>query len=140
MSEEPKQERAKIENEQEGPELSDEQLGEASGSSPAYDKIHWTYTPLDKDPASSSEDLTLKDQTGDDGKNQSLDRADGWIRSKGSGQLVPSLDSDPSPYVVPVLGQHDVAYFGQDRIHDALDKDTPQRWPVEKKPCPPARV
>ncbi len=33
-----------------------------------------------------------------------------------------------------------VAYFQQDRIHDALDKDTPQRRPVEKKPCPEAKV
>jgi hypothetical protein len=31
-----------------------------------------------------------------------------------------------------------VAYFRQDRIHDALGKDTPHRRPVEKKPCPEA--
>ena len=33
-----------------------------------------------------------------------------------------------------------VAYFEQDRIYDALDKDTPQRRPIEKKPCSEATV
>lgn len=33
-----------------------------------------------------------------------------------------------------------VDYFEQDRIHDALDKDTPQRRPVEKKPYSAATV
>jgi hypothetical protein len=33
-----------------------------------------------------------------------------------------------------------VAYFQQDRIHDALGKDTPHRRPVEKKPCSEATV
>jgi hypothetical protein len=33
-----------------------------------------------------------------------------------------------------------VAYFHQDRIHDALGKDAPHRRAVEKKPCPEATV
>ena len=33
-----------------------------------------------------------------------------------------------------------IAYFQQDRIHDALDKDTPNRRPVEKKPNPRATM
>jgi hypothetical protein len=33
-----------------------------------------------------------------------------------------------------------VVYFHQDRIHDALNKDTPHRRPVEQKSCPEATV
>jgi transposase len=33
-----------------------------------------------------------------------------------------------------------VAYFHQDRIHDSLEKDTPNRRPVEHKPSPSATV
>ena len=36
---------------------------------------------------------------------------------------------------------HDyVNYYHQDRIHDSLEKDTPNRRPIEKKPCPDASV
>jgi transposase InsO family protein len=38
------------------------------------------------------------------------------------------------------LVQDYVAYFQQDRIHDALGKDTPHRRQVENKPCPEATV
>ncbi len=50
-------------------------------------------------------------------------------------------------HVIPINERHlrrlvreYVAYFQQDRIHDALGKDTPNRRPVEKKPCPKAKV
>ena len=33
-----------------------------------------------------------------------------------------------------------VAYFREDRIHDSLGKDTPNRRPVEKQPCPKATI
>jgi hypothetical protein len=33
-----------------------------------------------------------------------------------------------------------INYYQDDRIHDALDKDAPNRRPVEKKPCPEATV
>jgi transposase InsO family protein len=33
-----------------------------------------------------------------------------------------------------------VAYYQEDRIHDALDKDAPNQRPVENKPCPEATV
>lgn len=33
-----------------------------------------------------------------------------------------------------------VSYFHEDRIHDGLGKDTPNRRPVQKKPCPEATV
>ena len=36
---------------------------------------------------------------------------------------------------------HDyISYFHEDRIHDSLDKDTPNRRPVETKPHPEARL
>jgi len=40
---------------------------------------------------------------------------------------------------VPLVREY-VAYFQQDRIHDALRKDTPHRRAVEKKPYPEATV
>ena len=33
-----------------------------------------------------------------------------------------------------------VSYFHEDRIHDSLGKDTPNRRPVEMQPCPEATV
>jgi hypothetical protein len=33
-----------------------------------------------------------------------------------------------------------VSYYHQDRIHDSLEKDTPNRRPVEPKPSPDAVV
>ncbi len=33
-----------------------------------------------------------------------------------------------------------VSYYHQDRIHDSLEKDTPNRRPVEHKPSPNAVV
>ena len=33
-----------------------------------------------------------------------------------------------------------VSYYHQDRIHDSLDKDTPNQRPVEPRPAPDATV
>src|ERR1700733_2021391 len=33
-----------------------------------------------------------------------------------------------------------VAYFQEDRIHDALEKDTPNHLPIEKRPSPTATI
>jgi hypothetical protein len=50
-------------------------------------------------------------------------------------------------HIIPLNDEHlrrlirdYVAYFHQDRIHDALSKDTPHRRPVENKPCPQATL
>ena len=50
-------------------------------------------------------------------------------------------------HVIPLNDEHlrrlvrdYVAYFHQDRIHDALSKDTPHCRPVENKPCPQATL
>jgi putative transposase len=50
-------------------------------------------------------------------------------------------------HVIPLNEQHlrrlvrdYVVYYQEDRIHDALGKDTPNLRPVEKKPSPEARV
>ena len=50
-------------------------------------------------------------------------------------------------HVIPLNEQHlrrlvrdYVSYFHEDRIHDSLDKDAPNRRPVEKKSCPNAAV
>jgi len=50
-------------------------------------------------------------------------------------------------HVIPLNEQHlrrlvrdYVSYFHEDRIHDSLGKDTPNRRPVEKKPSPEAAV
>ncbi len=50
-------------------------------------------------------------------------------------------------HVIPLNEQHlrrlvrdYVSYFHEDRIHDSLGKDTPNRRPVEKKSCPNAAV
>lgn len=50
-------------------------------------------------------------------------------------------------FVIPLNEEHlrrlvreYICYFHEDRIHDGLGKDTPNRRPVEKKPCPEATV
>jgi hypothetical protein len=50
-------------------------------------------------------------------------------------------------HVIPLNEQHlrrlvrdYVSYFHEDRIHDSLGKDTPNRRPVEQKPSPNAFV
>jgi transposase InsO family protein len=50
-------------------------------------------------------------------------------------------------HVIPLNEEHlrrlvrdYVSYFHEDRIHDGLGKDTPNRRPVQKKPCPEATV
>jgi transposase InsO family protein len=50
-------------------------------------------------------------------------------------------------HVIPLNEQHlrrlvrdYVSYFHEDRIHDSLGKDTPNRRPVEMQPCPEATV
>jgi hypothetical protein len=50
-------------------------------------------------------------------------------------------------HIIPLNEQHlrrlmrdYVNYYHDDRIHDSLDKDTPNRRPVESKPSPGARV
>ena len=50
-------------------------------------------------------------------------------------------------HMIPLNEQHlrrlvrdYVSYFHEDRIHDSLGKDTPNRRPVEKQPCPEATV
>jgi len=50
-------------------------------------------------------------------------------------------------HVIPLNEQHlrrlvrdYVSYFHEDRIHDSLGKDTPNRRPVENQPCPEAAV
>ena len=50
-------------------------------------------------------------------------------------------------FVIPLNEEHlrrlvreHICYFHEDRIHDGLDKDTPNGRPVEKKPCPEATV
>jgi putative transposase len=50
-------------------------------------------------------------------------------------------------YVIPLNEEHlrrlvrdYVSYFHEDRIHDSLGKDTPNRRPVERKPSPQATV
>ena len=50
-------------------------------------------------------------------------------------------------HVIALNGQHlrrlirdYVSYYHQDRIHDSLEKDTPDRRPIEQKPSPHATV
>jgi transposase InsO family protein len=50
-------------------------------------------------------------------------------------------------HVIPLNEEHlrrlvrdYVSYFHEDRIHDGLGKDTPNRRPVQKQPCPEATV
>jgi putative transposase len=50
-------------------------------------------------------------------------------------------------HVIPLNEEHlrrlirdYISYFHEDRIHDGLGKDTPNRRPVQTKPCPEATV
>ena len=43
------------------------------------------------------------------------------------------------PHLRRVIGEY-VKYHHEDRIHDSLDKDVPNRRPVENRPCASAAV
>ena len=43
------------------------------------------------------------------------------------------------PHLRRLIGEY-VIYYHQDRIHDALQKDTPNRRPIECRPCESAAV
>jgi len=63
-----------------------------------------------------------------------------WSHSIGCRREVPD-------HVIPLNEQHlrrlvrdYVAYFQEDRIHDSLDKDKPNRRPAEMQPCAETKV
>jgi transposase InsO family protein len=104
----------------------------------------YRYVILDRDTKFDAEVVAFLKSTGFEPKRTSI--ASPWQNGVVE-RWVGSCRRQLLDHVVPLneghlrrLVREYVAYFHQDRIHDALGKDTPHRRAVEKKPCPEATV
>ena len=104
----------------------------------------YRYVLLDRDAKFNADVVDFLKATGLKPKRTSI--ASPWQNGIAE-RWVGSCRRELLDHVIPLNERHlrrllreYVDYFEQDRIHDALDKDTPPRRPVEKKPCPEATV
>jgi transposase InsO family protein len=104
----------------------------------------YRYVILDRDAKFNADVVSFLKETGLKPKRTSI--ASPWQNGIAE-RWVGSCRRELLDHVIPLNDKHlrrlireYVAYYEQDRIHDALDKDTPQRRPVEKKPSPEATV
>jgi putative transposase len=104
----------------------------------------YRYVILDRDAKFDSSVLQFLEATGLEPKRTSIRSP--WQNGIAE-RWVGSCRRELLDHVIPLNDEHlrrlvreYVTYFHQDRIHDALSKDTPHRRPVENKPCPQATL
>jgi len=104
----------------------------------------YRYVILDRDAKFNSSVLQFLEATGLEPKRTSIRSP--WQNGIAE-RWVGSCRRELLDHVIPLNDEHlrrlvrdYVAYFHQDRIHDALSKDTPHCRPVENKPCPQATL
>jgi transposase InsO family protein len=104
----------------------------------------YRYVILDRDAKFDSSVLQFLEATGLEPKRTSIRSP--WQNGIAE-RWVGSCRRELLDHVIPLNDEHlrrlvrdYVAYFHQDRIHDALSKDTPHYRPVENKPCPQATL
>jgi len=104
----------------------------------------YRYVILDRDAKFDSSVLQFLEATGLGPKRTSIRSP--WQNGIAE-RWVGSCRRELLDHVIPLNDEHlrrlvrdYVAYFHQDRIHDALRKDTPHCRPVENKPCPQATL
>jgi len=104
----------------------------------------YRYVILDRDAKFDSSVLQFLEATGLEPKRTSIRSP--WQNGIAE-RWVGSCRRELLDHVIPLNEEHlrrlvrdYVAYFHQDRIHDALSKDTPHCRPVENKPCPQANL
>lgn len=104
----------------------------------------YRYIIFDRDAKFDAEVVAFLKSTGLEPKRTSI--ASPWQNGIAE-RWVGSCRRELLDHVIPLNEAHlrrlvreYIAYFHGDRIHDALNKDTPHRRPVEKKPCPEATV
>ena len=104
----------------------------------------YRYVILDRDAKFDSNVLQFLEATGLEPKRTSIRSP--WQNGIAE-RWVGSCRRELLDHVIPLNDEHlrrlvrdYVAYFHQDRIHDALSKDTPYCRPVENKPCPQATL
>jgi transposase InsO family protein len=104
----------------------------------------YRYVILDRDAKFDSSVLQFLEATGLEAKRTSIRSP--WQNGIAE-RWVGSCRRELLDHVIPLNDEHlrrlvrdYVAYFHQDRIHDALSKDTPHCRPVENKPCPQATL
>jgi putative transposase len=104
----------------------------------------YRYVILDRDAKFDSSVLQFLEATGLESKRTSIRSP--WQNGIAE-RWVGSCRRELLDHVIPLNDEHlrrlvrdYVAYFHQDRIHDALSKDTPHYRPVENKPCPQATL
>jgi transposase InsO family protein len=104
----------------------------------------YRYVILDRDAKFGSSVLQFLEATGLEAKRTSIRSP--WQNGIAE-RWVGSCRRELLDHVIPLNDEHlrrlvrdYVAYFHQDRIHDALSKDTPHCRPVENKPCPQATL
>jgi hypothetical protein len=104
----------------------------------------YRYVILDRDTKFDSTVIKFLQSTGLTPKRTSVQAP--WQNGIAE-QWVGSCRRELLDHVIPLNEQHlwrlvrdYVTYFQEDRIHDSLDKDTPNRRPVEYKPSPEAAL
>jgi putative transposase len=104
----------------------------------------YRYVILDRDSKFDAEVITFLKATGLKPKRTSLESP--WQNGIAE-RWVGSCRREILDHVIPLNEAHlrrlvgdYVSYYHEDRTHDSLAKDTPNRRPVEKKPCPEAVV
>ena len=104
----------------------------------------YRYVILDRDAKFDSSVLQFLEATGLEPKRTSIRSP--WQNGIAE-RWVGSCRRELLDHVIPLNDEHlrrlirdYVSYFHQDRIHDALSKDTPHCRPVENKPCPQATL
>ena len=104
----------------------------------------YRYVILDRDSKFDADVIAFLKATGLKPKRTSV-RAPG--QNGISERWVGSCRREILDHVIALNGQHlrrlirdYVSYYHQDRIHDSLEKDTPDRRPIEQKPSPQATV
>jgi hypothetical protein len=104
----------------------------------------YRYVILDRDAKFDSAVITFLQSTGLTTKRTSVQAP--W-QDGISERWVGSCRREMLDHIIALNEQHlrrlirdYVSYYHQDRIHDSLEKDTPNRRPVEPKPSPNAAV
>jgi transposase InsO family protein len=102
------------------------------------------YVILDRDSKVDTEVLALLESTGLQPKGTSIRSP--WQNGIAE-RWVGSCRRELLDHIIPLNEKHlrrlvrdYVAYYQEDRIHDALDKDTPHGQAIEMKPSPEATV
>jgi len=116
-----------------------QQLREAFPEAPPY-----RYVILDRDSKFDADVIAFLKATGLEPKRTSVQApwqngtAERWVGSARR-EILDHVIALNEPHLRRLMGEY-VRYYHDDRIHDSLEKDTPNRRPVEQRPTTTATV